>query len=88
MIYSVFENQTPVYILQMFCFCKQSVHNIKTRSAQSAGLILPKIKTQMGKQSFSFDGAASWNSLPNFVRNAPSNSSFTLMFWRCNNLNH
>ena len=32
----------------------------------NAGLILPKIKTQMGKQSFSFDGEAFFNSLPNF----------------------
>ena len=65
MIYSVFQNQTPVYILQMFQKT-QSLHNIRTRSAQNAGLILPKIKTQMGKQSFSFDGAAFWNTLPNF----------------------
>ena len=39
MIYSVLENQTPVYILQMIQK-SQYVHNIRTRR-----LILPKIKT-------------------------------------------
>ena len=66
----------------------QSVHNIRTRSAQNSGLILPKIKTQMGKQRFSQDGAALWNRLPNYLRNAPSNSLFTQLFWRHNHLNH
>ena len=81
MIYSVFETLSPLYILQMFTK-SQSLHNHRTRSAENVGLILPKIKTQMGKQSYSYEGAALWNSLPNHIRNAPSSLSFSLLFWR------
>ena len=81
MIYSVFETQTPHYILQMFTK-SQTLHNHRTRSAENLGLILPKIKTQMGKQSYSYEGAVHWNNLPTYIRNAPSNLSFSLLFWR------
>ena len=86
MIFSAFLNQNPAYILNMF---QQShtVHNIRTRSAQSTGLILPKVRTEMGKQSFSFTGASIWNNLPYFLRNAQSDSSFSLLFWHYNSLN-
>ena len=58
------------------------MHSRGTLNAENTGLILPKIKTQMGKRSFSYEGAVIWNSLPYYVRNALTSSLFSILFWR------
>ena len=55
MVFHALSDQAPTYLSSLFIKL-HSVHTHSTRNADNKGLILPKMKTQMGKNSFSHSG--------------------------------
>ena len=53
MVFSAINNLTPPYVSNLLTKFG-SLHSYRTRNVVNAGLILPKVKTNMGQQSFSF----------------------------------
>ena len=71
-VYKAINNLGPNYISELFI--KQNSHyNFRNQNT----LKLPKVRTvKHGKNSFSYQGAFTWNSLPNNVRCAENYSTF------------
>ena len=68
-------NTLPTYISDKFISANR-VHEHATRSASTRSLHIPYARTNYGKNSISFRGAAEWNSIPNTIRTLPSLSLF------------
>ena len=81
LVYRSLNGQAPEYLTHLFNK-SISVHNYRTRTAVSDGLIVPRARTNAGKQAFSHCGAIEWNQLPVNVRNASSKQAFSANFWR------
>lgn len=61
-VHNIYTNIAPVYLCKLFQK-RSEVHSHLTR-ASIADLTVPSFTTEMGKCSFRFGGAVSWNSLP------------------------
>ena len=62
LMFKALNNLAPDYVTSKFKKFKQ-VHNICTRNSNH-NLVLPKVKSNFGKRTFSFSGAKLWNHLP------------------------
>ena len=72
MVFKSLHNLTPVYLHNMFC--NFNTHYGLRNSTNK--LILPKPRTEYLKRSFSYSGAALWNSLPQAFRECNSLGAF------------
>ena len=50
-----------------------SIHNYQTRLSVNQNFSLPVIRTNLGKNSFSFMGPQAWSSISNEIKNLPLN---------------
>jgi len=73
-VYNIMHNNCPVYLKNLL---QVKEHQYNTRSGSNA-LFVKSVKTY-GKQSFSYNGTVSWNSLPNKVKNATSKENFKIL---------
>ena len=65
----------PSYLSnQIIMACE--VHDRNTRLTNSMDVYVPEAKTDMYKQSFQYNGAIVWNSLPVHIKNCTSLSMF------------
>ena len=72
MVFKSLHNLTPVYLYNTFR--NFNTHYGLRNSANK--LILPKPRTEYLKRSFSYSGAALWNSLPQALRECNSLGAF------------
>lgn len=73
-MYKVLHNLAPQ---SLNCFTYLSdVHSRSTRSSSSNVFYLPAHKTNIFRHSFTYQGAFTWNLLPNDVRNSTSLLAF------------
>ena len=82
LMFKCFNNTGPTYLSDKFHKVRD-LHNIYTRQATAENLSLPKFKLAKAQNSFSFEGAKLWNSLPISIKSSTSLSSF-----KRNLLNH
>ena len=74
LIFKILNNlNCPEQLLDVFKF-RSSVRNRELRDETL--LDLPKVKTKMGQTMFSYAGAKDWNSLPRYIREMTSITSF------------
>ena len=66
---------TPEYITNMLTPNSQ-VHYRPLRSSVDGTLMVPRSRTSLYDKSFSVSAPKCWNSLPTYIKNAPSLSSF------------
>ena len=81
MVYRALNGQAPKYLTSLFNK-SNAIHSYRTRAAISDGLLIPKARTNSGKQSFSHVSSVEWNQLPHDVRQAPSKYTFSARFWK------
>ena len=65
----------PVYLCDSFNRLAD-INNYETRGSEDHLLLLPKGRTEKFKTSFMFNGAKTWNELPNHIRNSKSVKEF------------
>ena len=66
---------TPEYVTNMLTPNSQ-VHDRTLRSSVDGTLMVPRSRTSLYDKSFSASAPKYWNSLPTYIKNAPSLSSF------------
>ena len=74
MMYKTLNKTGPESLTNLFCY-KNEITDYKLRNILS-GLCLPQPRTNNMKNSFMYDGAKLWNSIPNEIRESQSLSSF------------
>ena len=62
MMYKTINKSTPNYLHNRFEYVKDK-HQIKTRSAASGNLFIPKLSSKTGQRSFLYRGVTAWNGL-------------------------
>ena len=73
--YKALNGLTPEYITNMLTPNSQ-VHDRTLRSSVDGTLMVPRSRTSLYDKSFSVSAPKYWNSLPTYIKNAPSLSSF------------
>ena len=73
--YKALNGLTPEYITNMLTPNSQ-VHDRTLRSSVNGTLMVPRSRTSLYDKSFSVSAPKYWNSLPTYIKNAPSLSSF------------
>jgi hypothetical protein len=73
-MYKLLNKMAPKSLTNLFAY-KSEVTNYKLRNISSS-LCLPQPRTNNMKNSFKYDGAHLWNSIPNEIRESKSLSSF------------
>ena len=74
-MFKALNGMTPPHITALFT-PSANTHSHNTRHSSQGGLQLPRARLQYKKRSFSFSGAALWNSLPPQLKVARSVSAF------------
>ena len=74
MVYKSLNNLAPSYMRSMF-IDRDSLRNYSLRATEGK-MAIPKPRTNYLKNSFSYDGAILWNSLPIEIRRAKSLNLF------------
>ena len=72
-MYKCENNLAPMYLTNMFKK-RSAYHKYNTRTANEINL--PKCRTALAQNDFTYRGALTWNSLPPEIRKAPSIASF------------
>ena len=73
--YKALNGLTPEYITNMLTPNSQ-VHDRTLRSSDDGTLMVQRSRTSLYDKSFSVSAPKYWNSLPTYIKNAPSLSSF------------
>ena len=73
--YEALNGRTPEYIKNMLTPNSQ-VQDRTLRSSVDGTLMVPRWRTSLYDKSFSVSAPKYWNSLPTYIKNAPSLSSF------------
>ena len=74
MMYKVLNKMGPKSLTNLFSYkCEKTNYNLRDISS---GLSLPKPSTNNMKNSFMYDGAHLWNSIPKEIRESKTLSSF------------
>ncbi len=82
MVYKSLHELAPKYMGDMFNYVSNT-HTRDTRSASRNDLAIPGGRhKEVFRQSFAFDGAMIWNSLPSDIRSAESLQSFKSAYLR------
>ena len=71
--YKVLKHGQPSYLADLVSFYKPSR---SLRSSNSLLLVVPDIRTAMGRRSFTYAAPTIWNALPLHLRSCPTISSF------------
>ena len=79
--YNAIKGNTPLYLSTLFTH-SAARHSYHTRGAVNYGICIPKVKTEKGKKSISYEGPLLWNNLSQNLRNAQTVNAFTSMYWR------
>ena len=75
-IHQIIHGSAPAYM--SYCFTPVSnAHSIGTRASQ-ASLVVPRYRSLVGKGTFKYTGAISWNNLPLVVQSIMEKSSFKM----------
>ena len=75
LMYKAMHDLTPKYITDLFVPVS-NVNSYESRSSVKGDLDVPKVKTQLARQSFSFTCIKIWNSLPVNIRRSESIKTF------------
>ena len=83
MMYKALHDLSPTYISNKFTHT-HSIHQINLRSLTDTTLYIPQPKLEIFRKSLAYSGPKIWNTLPEFVRDAPSLDSFKHRYinWR------
>ena len=78
-MYKIANNVAPIYLTDLFQM-RGSANNLnnaqlKLRSMSNRNFLIPKLKINLFKHSFSYSGALVWNSIPQ--KNSSTIESFT-----------
>ena len=73
LIFKVMNQLLPGYLFNMFTKC--NIYG-KTRSCKNGDVLVKTVTQEIGKKSFSYTGANTWNNLHMYLRNATCLSSF------------
>ncbi len=77
LVYKCRNNIAPGYLCEMFQTVNE-VHTVKTRQSANNDMFLPpRAKLNAFRSSFRYSGAQIWNTIPIYIREAPSISVFT-----------
>lgn len=79
-IHRCLSRSTPNYLSSILKLTS-SVHSHMSRSAATKGLQVSRVRTEFGRESFTFWGAHGWNSLPTNLRNKSHPTSFVSAAW-------
>ena len=74
-VFKTLHGNMPEYVQELITPLG-NIHSYRTRNTSYYGLIIPQVKTQAGKKSFSHYASCIWNQLPAEVRNATSLQAF------------
>ena len=81
--YRCLHGTVPAYLAESLLRTSNVDTRRRLRSADSAMLVVPSIRrSTLGDRAFPVASARAWNSLPSFVRNAPSLTTFRLTTFR------
>ena len=68
-MYSVCQQQCPVYISNMVQSVANSTHRQGLRLSTCPTFFVPRTRTKLGEHAFSVSGPVAWNALPASIRN-------------------
>ena len=71
----------PDYLKNDFVFTSE-IHSRLLRSSFNFQLYTPKPKTELFRNSFIFSGTSIWNSIPQYIKTAPSVKHFKSLYLR------
>ena len=74
-IYRTENGLVPDKVKTWFTKCS-SIHSYNTRAAAEGNFVIPKMRTEKGKQAFIVSGAKLWNEIPDSVKRSQSIESF------------
>ena len=74
-IYRTENGLVPDKVKTWFTKCS-SVHSYNTKAAAEGNFVIPKMRTEKGKQAFIVSGAKLWNEIPDSVKSSQSIESF------------
>ena len=86
LMYKSLNHLAPTYLSNKFTYT-YDIHSLNLRSAANHTLYIPKPNLEIYRKSLSYSGPKIWNTLPEYVRNAPSLESFKQRYVRWNNGN-
>lgn len=69
-MFKIHNHLAPDYVIDLFTRQTEKHHHSLKNSETNFSLLLPR--TEAGKRRFSYHGAHLWNSLPSYVKTAPS----------------
>ena len=72
MMFKTLKNMEPNSLQKLFTFKKEILNHSLHGSSNSSLIRLPKPNTNNMKNSFMYDGASIWNSLPENIRESNS----------------
>ena len=73
-VHSILNNSSTSYLSSHFIPVRNA-HSVRTRASQMA-LYVPRVRSNIGKQSFRYIGAVIWNQLSHNLQNISSHSTF------------
>ena len=80
-MYKIANNVAPIHLTDLFQMRgnakKLNDAQLKLRSMSNKNVLIPKPKTNLFKNSFSYSGALVWNSIPLWIKNSSTIESFT-----------
>ena len=81
MMHAAVHSYAPPY-LNNTIVTTRNTHRYSTRSSSDHGLIIPAVRTQTGKKSFSHYGSTIWNNLHPEVKRTTNKQQFMPLYWR------
>ena len=72
LMYDIVHGIAPGYLMELCRPCG----DMRLRSGSRGDYVVPFSRLSMTRKSFRFSGPKAWNSLPNYVRDAPSRTVF------------
>ena len=79
LVHRCVQKQAPSYLSDIFQTNAEIGHD-RTRGKNN--LYLHRVKTEFGRQSFQFQGAKQWNSLPSGIKAVHNRSTFKKHLWK------
>ena len=77
LVYKSLHGYAPNYLSKLIVPASNSTSAMRLRSADSLNVIRPRTRLKFGDRGFSAAAPDAWNSLPTYVKSAPSLDAFT-----------
>ena len=76
----VLNGLAPHYLCDQISLIADTYNRYSTRSTNTMDVVVPMVNRSVFKRSFIYNGALTWNALPDFIRRANSISHFKTLY--------